>query len=230
MILLCNLAGCGIAVQHDKGAQFAANYLTESYGDCVAAEAPLPCGYHSSKTLSASAFIVVNVGDTCYTPRLAADLAYHPLSLADAHALGRLQGVRRLDLRRCELTDEHLRLILCNRELEELCLAGSLITDSGLVEVAQCTSLRRLDLSNTQITDDGLAILGNLSLLRSLNLDGTQITDRAIVRLRTHRDLEEVRLYQTGVSPAAVSELDLALPRCEQVSPLILANTRAWKK
>ena len=73
----------------------------------------------------------------------------------------------------------HLRVL---PRLEDLTLAGNLITDQGLAEIAQIKTLKRLDLEATEISDAGLVHLEgmkNLEVVRAGGNAANQRRDRA---------------------------------------------------
>src|SRR5262249_32223565 len=63
--------------------------------------------------------------------------------------------------------------------LVELELAGTAVTDKGLVRLKQHPQLRVLDLAGTKVTDDGVAKLAGLKGPRLLVGAGTEGTERA---------------------------------------------------
>mgnify|MGYP003994451721 FL=1 len=66
------------------------------------------------------------------------------------------------------------------RELLDVNLDGTDITDEDLECMNGLTNIRSLHLSNTKITDDGLRHLRGLKSLGSLYLDGTHTTDEGV--------------------------------------------------
>lgn len=90
--------------------------------------------------------------------------------------------------------------------LRWLDLAGTRVTDTGLVQVAAMKHLTKLHLERTTITDAGLTNLSDLPELEYLNLYGTPITDEGLVHLKPLSRLRQLYLWQTKVSTNAVRE------------------------
>lgn len=82
-------------------------------------------------------------------------------------------------------------------------LAGTRITDAGLVQVAAMPNLVRLHLERTAITDAGLASLAELPNLEYLNLYATTISEAGLEPLKNAPKLKQVYLWQTKVTPSA---------------------------
>ena len=87
--------------------------------------------------------------------------------------------------------------------LRWLDLAGTRVSDTGLVHVAAMPNLVRLHLERTGITDDGLDSLSGLKELEYLNLYATKVTDTGLEALGSLPKLRQLYLWQTGVTPAA---------------------------
>jgi len=60
-----------------------------------------------------------------------------------------------------------------------------MITDPGLVALADAKRLRELDLSGCRITDNGLKHIANAPGLKRLVLDRTSVTPKGIQLLRS---------------------------------------------
>jgi hypothetical protein len=103
----------------------------------------------------------------------------------------RLRGIC---LRRQEDGDRFLHLLATHQKALQhllwLDLAGSRISDDGLMQLAGLAQLERLDVSGTSLTEGGLSVLEWLPRLRWLNLSGTSIGWWRRWRLhRSHRRL-----------------------------------------
>src|SRR4051812_43825440 len=59
-------------------------------------------------------------------------------------------------------------------------LRGTKVTDAGLKDLKELTSLQELNISGTQVTDVGLKELKVLKSLQTLLLGGTKITDAGL--------------------------------------------------
>ncbi len=68
------------------------------------------------------------------------------------------------------------------RQLRQLELTGTAITDGGMTSLRQLTALKELNLRQTKITDHGLININGLVGLEKLNLDGCNITDAGLAQ------------------------------------------------
>jgi beta-lactamase regulating signal transducer with metallopeptidase domain len=127
-----------------------------------------------------------------------------------------------------KVTDAWLRRLKDQRNLQDVCLFHTQITDAGLAHLQGLTELRTLGLTNTRITDAGLkylkdmkklktlimaetpigdaglADLAGLTSLESLCINGTRVTDAGLVHVRQLGNLEALYLSQTSVSDASL--------------------------
>ena len=69
-------------------------------------------------------------------------------------------------------------------EVEYVTLAGSQVTDAGLVHLAGLTALEELHLRGTQVSDAGLAHLAGLTALKELRLSYSQVTGAGVAELQ----------------------------------------------
>ena len=103
------------------------------------------------------------------------------------------------------------------RQLEQLCLRKTSVTNLDLVPLADCTSLRFLDLTgNRGVGDAGLWSIRVLPQLEILLLSGTSVTNDGVLRIRDLPQLRRLSLSQTAVTLAGLMELD----RSQQLTKL----------
>ncbi len=117
------------------------------------------------------------------------------------------------------VTDDDLALL---RGLEpcltRLDLSRTAVTDAGLRQVVSFGELDRLRLDQTAITDAGVEILSALDGITWLNLVGTSVTDACVDAIARLVDLEQVYLWQTGVSATGAARLRRLRPGLEVVT------------
>ena len=77
------------------------------------------------------------------------------------------------------------------------------------------TTLVSVDLEGPQVTDAWLSPLEGHSYIGSIRLRSVSITDRGLLSLRKSTGLKWLTLEHCAVTPAAVQELQAALPKCE---------------
>ena len=93
------------------------------------------------------------------------------------------------------------------RQLRDLTLDGTSITDDGLVHLKGFTNLRCLSMGSVHVTDGGLHHLKVLPQLEQLNLAGTQVTDAGLKELETHSNLCTLELEGTQVRGPGLDHL-----------------------
>ncbi len=108
------------------------------------------------------------------------------------------------------------------RNLRELWLGNTAITDTALDQVGRLADLKWLSLRDTQVTDAGVIQLQRLTKLEWLSLSGTKVTDAGLKHLTGMNNLRFLALNGTAVSDRGVAELKRALPElsCERRSSI----------
>ncbi|QDU93574.1 leucine-rich repeat domain-containing protein [Lignipirellula cremea] len=120
-----------------------------------------------------------------------------------------LPNVVSLDAGASKITDEGCKLLAYMPGLQTLRLYDTQIGDDTLkVLAANNRQLSELSLSNTQVTDKGAASLAALGNLRVLKLDGTAVTDAVFPPLLALRRLQRLSLQNTAVTAAAVADFE----------------------
>jgi len=113
-------------------------------------------------------------------------------------------------------------LVSLKRQLVWLNLKGTSISDEGMREISQLTTLRKLNLDYTSITDKGIEKITDLSALTYLNLVGTKITDEGLIRLTTLKELKNIFLYKTNTTASGVANFTVA-------APLVIIDTGGYQ-
>jgi len=108
------------------------------------------------------------------------------------------------------------------KELKELYLNGTAITDRGLDAIAKLQALQRLFLAGTAITDQGVEAVAKLQGLQTLVLDGTQVTDRGLDALAKLQGLQTLSLGSTAISDQGLD----AIAKLQGLQMLFLGGTR----
>lgn len=113
-------------------------------------------------------------------------------------------------------SDADVRLLLpLKRQLAEIKLGTTKITDEALKVLGQCTNLRVLQLNGTKIADAGLLQLRGLDSLRTLNLVGTNVSTQGLLSLRPLKNLQALYVYQTAIHGADWLRLKQAFPKTQ---------------
>ncbi len=120
--------------------------------------------------------------------------------------VGRLTGLKFLDLQRTRITDAGIKHLANLKELRQVDLdgvdvarEGFGIADEGLSVLSKLPKLWRLTLTRTNVTDIGIINLRNMKSLRSLSLGGTKVTDRSLIVLRRLPRLDTLSLGFDGI-------------------------------
>jgi len=96
--------------------------------------------------------------------------------------LGRLTGLRHLNVMGCGITDRGLEVLQRLPALESIVLAWTRVTDAGMPHLAACEHLRAVDLSGTQTGDGAIRALAGKRELRDFR-SGNEVTDAGLALL-----------------------------------------------
>jgi hypothetical protein len=114
-----------------------------------------------------------------------------------------------IDLSNVQIKDENLNHLAHFSHLEELSLAETEVTSSGLANLRSAAGLLRLDLSNCNwLDDDGLEYLQILQNLIWLNLKGTKITHAGLLHLNELTRISHLILRDTNISNTDLNALE----------------------
>ena len=102
------------------------------------------------------------------------------------------QPARLLDLSRLPVSDEALAVI--PDAVTGLALVNAPVTDAGIPHLLSRIGLKRLNVAGTGITDDGLVALGGLPDLEWVCVNRTQVTSQGVARLKGRRPDVEVMI------------------------------------
>ena len=105
----------------------------------------------------------------------------------DLRYLDDLRHVSSLHLRGSVSTPAGRAPIWKHRELKQLELNSSSITDAEIPRLATLTNLEYLGLTNTRISDRAIEVLKQLPSLRRCDLGGTHVSRRAVDAMRPRR-------------------------------------------
>lgn len=113
-----------------------------------------------------------------------------------------------LELLDTGVTGETIDALTCEGSLSQLVLNGSVrIAPEAFGRLNRFRELTELYLNNTRITNGQLAALSELPLLKRLNLAVTSIDDAGLVGLTRFPTLEFLVLHRTSVTDAGVDSL-----------------------
>ena len=117
-----------------------------------------------------------------------------------------------LDLTGTAVTDSGVKFLGSSRNLRQVSLDRTQVTDAIISWLADCAQLEELDLSNTSLTDEGVRQLGRHHSLKVLWLTNTAITDQSVATLSQLSSLEFLSVDGTGISDQARQKLQQQLP------------------
>jgi len=116
--------------------------------------------------------------------------------------LSDLKELKELDLSHTSITDSELAHLSRLRNLEYLRLQDTPITGAGLQYMSNLKSLKELDLRKTQVDDAGLAYLSKLTNLEKLSAGEMWVTDQDAYddAAQIHRDEGSEQITDKGLS------------------------------
>tara|TARA_B100000963_G_scaffold92116_1_gene79246 strand:- start:267 stop:719 length:453 start_codon:yes stop_codon:yes gene_type:complete len=99
-------------------------------------------------------------------------------NVRDSHLkfIGRLKEITDLSLEETQITEEGIRYIAKLPKLEWLNLYKTKVNNRSLKEIAKIKSLKLLPIGSTKITDEGITHLATMTQLEYLGLRGNFIT------------------------------------------------------
>lgn len=140
---------------------------------------------------------------------------------AGAAHLSQLKNLREIHLANSNLTDDALEFFSRLQKIERLSLQGNRFTNRGLEHLQRATQLKELvlGLGNNEFTDDGLRFLSGLTNLERLGLQNSDITDAGLRQLRSLKELKQLWVSGTNVTESGRAKLSSELPKLEPLSP-----------
>ena len=121
------------------------------------------------------------------------------------------------------LDDEHLLANPVSHPLQQLCLAGCEISQTGIETLPVSSSLQWLDLSRLPIGNETVRrLVPDPTKMQQLNLEVTRIDSGLADWLRAAKDLREVDLSWTTADDATIN----ALSKAANISTLWMTGTR----
>ncbi len=111
-----------------------------------------------------------------------------------------------VDLGKSMMTDDVLENLLNLREIHNLYLDYTLVTNNIMKVLEAHPEIRYLNIANTAITDDGLKYLRFATSLRLLYL-GKEITDRGVDDITKAEHLEILDIAGTAISAKGIERL-----------------------
>jgi len=148
--------------------------------------------------------------------KICVDLNNHAVDI-DLERLTRTRDIGELDLYSTRVTDAGLRFVSQLVELEVLRLPKR-ITDNGLAQLSALAALQRLELPEAPISDAGLIQLVQLSSLQILTIGSCEITDTGLKTISKMASLRRLIITSTKVTAAGIEKLKEARPGLEIVN------------
>ena len=97
------------------------------------------------------------------------------------------------------------------KDVVELDLSSTQITDIVASKLSQFTKLRKVKLNGTQVSDVVLATLSELPELEVINIYGTKVSDEGLSKLSKHPKLHRIYVWDTKVTEKGAKSLEDAL-------------------
>jgi len=120
------------------------------------------------------------------------------------------------------------------KDVVELDLSSTEITDAAASKLSQFTKLKKVKLNGTQVSDVILATLSELPELEVINVYGTQVSDEGLSNLTTHPKLHRIYVWNTKVTQKGAKSLEVALSKraeaeAKELEELLKNSTSAKK-
>ena len=122
-------------------------------------------------------------------------------------AVARQRRLRRLFLRKGNITGKQLKPLGVLKNLEVLALDYNPIGDDGARHLSEFPKLTTLGLNETEIGDEGVACIVRNRVIRSLYLSKTRVTDAAMVDVAKLPALKLITLGETQISDKGIEHL-----------------------
>lgn len=149
-------------------------------------------------------------------------LANTPLRDAFLTSLAHFPQLQTLDLSAVgRMTPAGLNAVAGLSELRVLRLRRAQLDDEAVAMLVQLSKLEELDLEGVGLTDAGVKPLAGLPALRKLVLAGNRLTDGCTSALAEMKRLQTLNLARTQVSAEAVQQLAQSLPLCAITAPAL---------
>jgi hypothetical protein len=133
-------------------------------------------------------------------------------------ALKDLPNLRKLVIRKANLTPAGIAAIGECKELRHLSLVGCGVTDAELASLKNLTMLDYLTLSdNPKITDKGMATVKGFDRLRTLHLTNTSISDTGLMELKVLDGLRNLSVGGTKVTQEMAEKFPDDMPNLRVV-------------
>jgi hypothetical protein len=125
-----------------------------------------------------------------------------------------LKDLREVNLGDSDVTDEGMKNLEDLSHVRQIFLYRTNVGDSGLAHLHNMQDLETLVLADKKFTDGAFEHITKLRKLKLLNLNGARVTDAGIAQLHDLKSLKEVLLGETGVTEDGIRKLQQALPDC----------------
>lgn len=121
-----------------------------------------------------------------------------------------------VSLRKSMTDEQFVKLAPVAASLSALRLGATSVSEGALVaNLPKMKNLRQLNLSQTAVTDAGLDAVARLENLEWLNLYDTAVTDAGIAKLKGLTKLEKLYLWNSKATPDGAAALQKELPNLE---------------
>lgn len=97
------------------------------------------------------------------------------------------------------------------KDVVELDLSSTQITDAVASKLSQFSNLQKVKLNGTQVSDVVLATLSELPELEVINVYGTEVSDEGLSKLNNHPKLHRIYVWNTKVTEKGAKSLEVAL-------------------
>lgn len=113
-----------------------------------------------------------------------------------------------MDLFGAKITDSGTSYLRYFKNLRSLEICGGGLTDAGVKNIKDLTSLTLLNLSqNSHLTDKSLEVISGLTQLVSLNVSNSRVTNMGLQHLKQLKNLKSLTLESCKVTANDIRKL-----------------------
>lgn len=146
------------------------------------------------------------------------DLSFHSTFVQDSgiEIISALKHLKRLSIIWGQITTKGVAPLRSLTELTHLTLERNDLSDLGPEPLAGMTKMEHLSLENSKASDAVLQAVKNMPNLKSLNLGyASKVSDAGLPNLYGLKQLADISLIGTEVTPSGVEKLKAALPKAK---------------
>lgn len=140
----------------------------------------------------------------------------------DLELLPHCKNLRELLIENSSITDEGICVLADLPALEHLRIRGASVGNRGLAHLVQFSTIRVLNLPQAHFTDEGLAALSELPKLELLRIGSPEVSDSGMAHIAKLKQLRFLHLIGVPITDAGLEQLH----ELKQLESLYLDDTK----